>query len=124
MAKKISNLLSEYFQPDLHIDRSHISSSAFEKPVKATSCTWEVHTDPERFAKKFKFESRQRAIDFVNEVFHLEDEMNHHGDLKIMYDEVMIEVYTHNVNRITELDQEYIRSVDFIYKDVLDFDYR
>ena len=101
-----------------------LRADTFEKPIKATACNWEIHSDPERFSRKFKLESRKRAIDFVNEVMQLEDEMNHHGDLKISYDEVSIDVYTHNVNRITELDQEYIRSVDFIYKDVLDFDYR
>ena len=62
-------------------------------------------------------------IDFVDEALKLEDQMNHHGDIRISYDEVSIDVYTHNVNRITELDQEYARSIDFIYRDVLDFDY-
>lgn len=120
MNNNLKNLLKEYFEPT----PSPVLVPSKNFPVKVSTCQWEIHTDPERFSKRFKFNSRPRLIDFVREVLILEDEIKHHGDLKISYDEVTIDVYTHNVNKITELDQEYTRSVDFIYKDVLDFDYR
>ena len=63
-------------------------------------------------------------IDFVNEVLRLEDEMNHHGTIKVTNNEVTIEVYTHTINRITNLDKEYVRNIDFVYRDVLDFEYK
>lgn len=124
MSKKISILLKEYFNTGQ--DDNRLMSIKIDKnvPVKPSACTWEIHTDPERFHRVYKFNSRMRLKDFVNEILNLEDEMNHHGDLKISYDEVSIDVYTHNVNRITELDQEYTKHADFIYRDVLDFEYQ
>ena len=120
MSSKISHLLKEYFEmPDNRTPRYFDVSC----PVKPVSFDWEVHSSPERFAKKFKFTSRDRLTSFLNEVLVYEDEVRHHGEIRIKNDEVSISVYTHDVDRITELDKEYVRSVDNIYKDVLDFEY-
>ena len=45
----------------------------------------------------------------------------HTGTYKIDDLEVTVEVYTHDLDRITELDQEFTKSVDDIYRDVLSF---
>ena len=121
----LSEVLKDYFEDEATTPRSTRLGILRESklPISANESSWEIHTDPERFSKKFKFKTRQRLMDFVSEVLKLEDQMYHHGNIKISYDEVIIDVYTHNVNKITELDQEYARSVDFIYRDVLDFEY-
>ena len=125
MSQKLSFLLKEYFEPGVSRERhiTGLTRVSVDTPISACSSSWSVHSDPERFSKTFKFKSRSRLNDFVSTVLGLEDEMNHHGEIQIKYDEVMISVYTHDVNRITELDQEYSRSVDLIYRDVLDFEY-
>ena len=92
-------------------------------PIQPYTCSWEIHSSPERFSKTYKFESRDKLIDFLNEVLRFENETRHHGTQKIDFDSVTIEVYTHTVNKITELDQEYVVAMDHIYKDVLDFGY-
>ena len=121
MKPKISHLLNEYFEPE----KSYRSSLRvdFSCPVVPTTFDWEVHKDPERFSKRFKFDSRQRMASFLNEVLRYEDEAGHHGEIRIDHTDVDISVYTHDVNRITELDKEYVRSVDYIHRDVLDFEY-
>lgn len=124
MNKKISILLKEYFEADRTESRLYGIQVNKSTPVKPSACSWEIHTDPERFHRVYKFNARARLKDFVNEILNLEDEINHHGDMKISYDEVSISVYTHDINRITELDQEYTKHVDLIYRDVLDFEYR
>ena len=121
--KKVSDLLESYFRessPKKLISEVHMPAVV---PIQPHVCSWEIHSSPERFARAYKFESRDRLIDFLNEVLRFENEMGHHGTQKIDFDSVIIEVYTHTVNKITELDQEYIRAMDHIYKDVLDFGY-
>lgn len=123
MSTKLSSLLREYFNSGESHYGPFETLRSFETPVKICPSSWSVHTDPERFAKTYKFRSRSRLVDFVSSILEFEDEMKHHGEIIIKYDEVSISVYTHDVNRITELDQEYTRSVDLIYRDVLDFEY-
>ncbi len=123
MSKKISYLLKEYFEPEKRRDQSlaHFGKETF--PIKANQCEWEIFESPERFSKSYKFSNRKRLLDFVSEVLVFEDEISHHGEIVIKFDEVTISVYTHTVNRITEIDQEYTRHIDNIHKDVLDFAY-
>jgi pterin-4a-carbinolamine dehydratase len=121
--RRVSGLLESYFReasPKQPVLEMHLPA---EVPIRPYTCSWEVHSDPERFARTYKFESRNRMIDFLNSVLSFEDEMGHHGAQRIDFDSVTIEVYTHTLNKITELDQEYIQSVDHIYGDVLDFAY-
>lgn len=124
MTVKISRLLTEYFD-QRDFEKSEIFPSyRREEVIKPKKMTWEIHTNPERFSKRFLFDTRDRMISFVNEVMSYEDEVRHHGEIRVNHTEVDISVYTHDVNRITELDKEYIRSVDNIHRDVLDFEYR
>ncbi len=124
MTQKVSNLLREYFEvSDREFDRA-LGSLGRKTPVVAVRAfDWEVHRDPERFSKRFKLDSRDRTISFVNEILAFEDEFKHHGEIRISHTEVDVSVYTHDVNRITNLDKEYVAEVDKIYRDVLDFDY-
>ena len=72
-------------------------ANSLSVPVKPSQCAWEIHTDPERFHRVYKFTSRSRLKDFVSEVLSLEDEINHHGEVKIDHDKVFIDVYTHDI---------------------------
>ena len=121
--KRVSDLLEAYFRDDSHKDLVVETLLPSVVPIQPHVCSWEIHSSPERFSKIYKFESRDRMTDFLNELLRFENEMGHHGTQKIDFDSVTIEVYTHTVNKITELDQEYIRAMDDIYKDVLDFAY-
>ena len=126
--QKLSDLLSPYFndKPSSDIlleNRLGLVNVIPHMPVKPCIFSWEVHKSPERFSKTYLFQNRNRLADFVREILTFEDEFNHHGTHKISNDEVTIEVYTHDVNKITNIDQEYVKIVDEIYKDVLDFAY-
>ena len=86
-------------------------------PVQVCEGRWETVTDPTRYKKEFKFNNPQFLIDFINEVLAYQENIQHHGKITIDHDNVIIEVYTHDVNTVTELDQEYIHEVDNIYID-------
>jgi len=123
MRTSLKKLLNEYFENDAPASRP-FSVPKTSNPVQVRKFSWEVHTDPERFSKSFKFGSRERLASFVSEVMRHEDHINHHGQMRIDHLDVNIEIYTKDINRITELDKEYAVHIDRIYRDVLDFDYR
>ena len=131
MTRKVElmHILSEYFNNDdsSMLKREELLSEtsmlAHNAPIQAHICSWEVHNSPERFTKTFIFKERNRLYDFVRDILIFEDEFGHHGSHKIDFDKVTIEVYTHHINKITNLDQEYIQTIDMIHGDVLEYAY-
>ena len=79
---------------------------------------WNVVSDPNRLHKVYEFDNREDVKDFVAAVLDFEDHMKHHGDIKVSRDSVMIEVYTHTVNDVTESDIEYAKNIDQVYQDI------
>lgn len=125
MSQKLASILCDYFENDAKPKRLKESFTLNQhQPIQASNFSWEIHENPERFSKRFKFDTRQRMISFVNEVFEHEDLVRHHCEMRINYTEVDISVYTHDVNKITELDREFVKQVDEIHRDVLDFEYK
>ena len=120
---KVSDLLTEYFS-DFELGKESAKNKVLSEstlPISPYTCGWEIHQTPERFSKKFTFLSKASLKDFVVECLDYEKDSMHSGQHRIDDLSVTVEVYTHDVDRITELDQEYIKNVDFIYRDVLDF---
>ena len=123
----MSELLSEYFletDPSRPSSRSLLNEEVFNLsnlPVAPSGCSWEIHESPERFSKTFSFSDKKRLISFIQEVLSYEAYTSHDGTHRIEGTKVTVEVYTHDINRITESDQVYIKQIDEIYRDVLDF---
>ena len=92
-------------------------------PVVPSRSTWEVFQSPERLSKTYVLDSKVRLADFVSEILSFEGRVNHSGTIKITGSEVTVEVYTHDINRITNLDREYAESIDTIYYDVSQYGY-
>lgn len=125
--QKLSFLLRDYFDkkdsPRSELLRemslgSHLGNAL---PVHPSNCGWEVHKSPERFSRKFSFANKHAVKNFVSECLDYEMSNLHSGTYKIDHLDVTVEVYTHDVDRITELDQEFTKQIDFIYEDVLNF---
>jgi len=95
-----------------------LPSEPAECPIVPSEGLWETISDPTRYQKKFQFSKHQSLVMFINELMAYQNNVQHHGKITIDNDSVMIEVYTHDVNTITELDQEYVHEVDNIFLDV------
>jgi len=127
---QLKHILSEYFEnndvPKVGVYKTQsilAESMQNSVPIMPEVCSWEVYDDPERFSKTYKFQERNRLRDFIRDLLTFEDNFDHHGTHKIANNSVTVEVYTHDVNKITELDQEYAKMADMIFQDVLDYGY-
>ena len=87
-------------------------------PIQPRSFEWERMTDPERLGKTFEFGSHMEYRNFINEITSYESETGHYAKVLCEFPKVHIEVYTHDVNGITELDLEYAAEADDIRRDV------
>lgn len=72
-----------------------------------------------KLCKKFLFRTTTARNLFLGHLFEYETDVNHHASLRIDEDYVEVRVFTKNLDSITEIDKEYARSADNIYKDVV-----
>jgi HEAT repeat protein/pterin-4a-carbinolamine dehydratase len=72
---------------------------------------WELIDMP--FLKRtFEFDNFKEALDFVNIIADISENLKHHPDIFISYNTVNLNIYTHDTNSVTELDFKLARKID------------
>ena len=119
----MADLMRDYFEKR---DRSLLKEekeldkvSLSELPVKPEKkSTWIVKQHPKRFYKKFRITSYDKYINFIVDILRYEAETKHNAKIVLGFPDVIIQVWTHTLEDITEADQSYIKEVDKIYKGI------
>ena len=120
---KLTELMRDYFNENQESVDARASkvllNESFDTPIKVNkSFDWDLLEDPKRLKKEFKFDNDRHLLDFIHEIREFENENHHHGKLTIEDNDVTIEVWTHSINDVTEIDFEYARAADQIKHDV------
>jgi 4a-hydroxytetrahydrobiopterin dehydratase len=84
-----------FTMPELY-DAKEIKAALKEIPE------WDL--DGKSIERTFEFDDFSEAIDFVNGVAELAEEMEHHPDIDIRYTKVRLALSTHSKGGLTELD--------------------
>ena len=122
--RRVSRLMREYFEDHTPaIAPRFLLTETHAVPIIPDVIKWKIVTDPERFMRRFEFETRDRLVDFLGEILELENEMQHNGKITVDHLRIDIEVYTKTVDCVTELDIEYTKAIDQIYEDVMHYGY-
>ena len=74
--------------------------------------SWEIKNN--RLYKSFHFQDFKKALQFINEVGSLSEELNHHPKITNLYNSVEVELWTHSENKITPLDHALASKIDKI----------
>ena len=109
-------LLKEFSDPN----SPRLSKDVPIRPRK--SSTWEVRQDPIRWHKIFEIKNNDKFNDFVFQLLEYQNETNHHAKMIIMYPKIQVEVWTHGLMDITEVDKEWIKTCDDIYEEVIGYE--
>lgn len=64
---------------------------------------WKV-TDNIKISKDFVFVKYRHVLSFVNKVADLAEEEGHHPDMHVYYGKVIVELWTHAINGLSEND--------------------
>ena len=64
---------------------------------------WNV-IEYKKIVKEYHFKNYQQTISFVNKVAAVSEEENHHPVMHVYYAKVVIELWTHSVNGLSEND--------------------
>lgn len=124
MSRKISNLMSEYF--DISERNPEISEIVFGMskdpcPIKASQDNWTVAGDPKKLVRDFDFYDFKEMKNFLNELLDYQEHVQHHAEITVDHRVVRVEIYTKDLEEITELDKEYASFADMIFRDVKDY---
>ena len=65
-----------------------------------------------KLEKNYKFKDFVEAFSFVTKIALIAEKMNHHPDIKITYNNVYIELTTHDINGISMKDVDLARKID------------
>jgi len=53
---------------------------------------------------RFKFDNFRQALDFTNRVGELAEEQKHHPDIQLSWGKVVVTIWTHKIDGLTESD--------------------
>ncbi|MFN2555678.1 MAG: 4a-hydroxytetrahydrobiopterin dehydratase [Nitriliruptorales bacterium] len=81
---------------------------------------WEY--DGEAITKTYSLGSFREAIEFVNDVADLAEEANHHPDIEVYYDEVVVSYRTHSADAVTDRDVQMAGEVEALLAEEEDFE--
>ena len=87
-------------------------------PVSVEEVLWRVERDPERLVRLFAFPKMELRNWFISEILEKEKENHHTGKITVDGLNVLVEVHTHDLNKVTKLDKEYASYCDDVFNDV------
>jgi pterin-4a-carbinolamine dehydratase len=120
---KMADLMRDYFEKEnrslLKEEKEIDKISLSELPVKPKKkSTWTIKQYPKRFHKIFRITSYDKYINFVVDILRYEAESKHNAKIVLGFPDVIIQVWTHTLEDITEADQKYTKEVDKIYEGI------
>jgi len=111
-AWKISDLLGDYEEVSVKsMDTSKLPVSA-EKETE-----WKLQANPERLSRMYSFSDETKFYLFVLELLELQSQTQHHPRITLQYPKVKVELWTHSLNEVTDIDREWAEKAELVYGD-------
>ena len=93
----------------------HINTK--DVPIKTPEkLDWTYRENPRRLTKLYKFGNETSFNSFVVDLLEHQAETQHHGRITLQYPKIKIEVWTHSLDDVTEIDVEWAVAVNEIYE--------
>ncbi len=99
--------------------REFAGDTPVEEPEELVPNQWNELRDPNRLVCTFEFDDPHILRRFVTEVLDFQEDAQHHGTLLVDVPTIRVEVWTRDINDVTELDREYAAELTDIYSDVM-----
>ena len=110
---KLSDLIGDYEEPNL-IKGSN-TNKEYPIPLPKES-GWVLKENPERLVKIYKLSLEEKFNAFIIDLLEHQAETQHHGRITMQFPQIKIEVWTHDLNDVTEIDLEWAKVVNNIFE--------
>ncbi len=95
-----------------------MTSSTVPIRVSSPRSEWEIIDSPKRLSRVFFFSDFPTLKSFLGHILDYENQTQHHAEIKINEMSVEVSLFTRDLNAITELDYDYAKFSDVIYRDL------
>ncbi len=92
-----------------------LTGDALEAMHEALGPGWEL-IEEHHLEKEYTFEGYSRAVAFTNAVAAIAEEQNHHPDIALSWGKVVVTIWTHKIDGLTESDFYFAAKVEEVYK--------
>lgn len=79
--------------------------------MESLDCGWEV-VDNHHLERVFRFKNFVEALEYVNKVGALAEEEQHHPDISLSWGKVVLTLFTHKIDGLSESDIVFAAKVD------------
>ena len=110
---KLTDLIGGYEEPDTITVPGIRKEFPIETPKKSG---WRQLKNPNRLSKMFKLDVEEKYNAFIMDILEHQAETAHHGRITMQFPQVKIDIWTHDLNDVTEVDLEWAKSVNEIFE--------
>jgi len=119
--KQLLRLHEEYInsaQRQMNFGKLPVTVKQAEAPVIAVE-RWKKVGSPAVLTKTFHFRRSADRNLFVTAILEYEEEIQHHAALRLDEGVVTVSLMTKDTEQITEIDKEFARYCDIVFKDIV-----
>jgi pterin-4a-carbinolamine dehydratase len=100
---------------------NNISRHINNLPIEPNTSKWNVvqENGTEYLKRVFKINNANHLLYFLNEMIKYTYQKQHHPDIHINTDAVTVILYTHDIDKVTDLDLDMSKYLSELYEDVL-----
>jgi pterin-4a-carbinolamine dehydratase len=102
----------------MSLGRLPVDPKKVELPVVPME-KWALKGDPKKLVKVYRFRRPGDRNMMIMSLLEYEEEVKHNADMIIKEETLQIELYTKNVDIVTEVDKEYAKHADEVFKDIV-----
>jgi len=106
---KLMSVMEKYFD-------NVIAESATPIKPKPSTKKWMRKEDPNRLVRTFNIEDNKKYNKFLYAVLEHQRSVNHHAKILAEYPNITVEIWSHTIEDITEMDLDWARDVSALYK--------
>ena len=92
-----------------------LEGDALDALAKELGADWRV-VDGHHLEKEYRFPNFVTALDFVNRVGGMAEEQNHHPDLFLAWGRVVVQIWTHKIDGLTESDFVFAAKAETLHR--------
>ena len=103
---------------DAYEESDVITGDTRELPITPDKLEgWKLLEKPIRYTRLIKLPDETKFNSFIMDILELQSETGHHARMTAQFPQIKLEVWTHTLNDVTEVDQEWCQSVNDILGD-------
>lgn len=103
---------------DTYEDSEILSGDTRDLPIRPDELdSWKFVESPNRYSRVVKLNDETKFNSFILDILELQSETGHHARMTIQFPQIKLEVWTHTLMDVTEVDKEWCQSVNDILGD-------